>query len=421
MDIDTLPFLDAAEAETIRKEFGTPCYVYSERLLRAAAEDTLAFPHAYGLTVRYAMKALPTAAIVQLFCRLGLHFDASSLWEVRRALAAGIPADRISLSTQELGSDFPELVAKGVTVNLCSLDQVRRYGEACPEVPVGLRFNPGRGSGGNQKTNTGGPASSFGIWHEALGEVRSLVDRYDLRIHRIHTHIGSGSDPDEWQRIAQLSLALVPAFPDVTTLNLGGGYKVARRKDETGAHLPTVGAPVREVFTSFAHDHGRKLHLEIEPGTYLVANAGILLTTIQDTTETGSSGYRFLKLDAGMSEILRPCLYGSQHPMAVLPGTPTDAHDDYIVVGHACESGDLLTCAPGLPDVLAPRKLTRARLGDLFAIGGAGAYCSAMNAKNYNSFPEAPEILLREDGSRLLIRRRQTLEQLTANDLSLPT
>ena len=117
-----------------------------------------------------------------------------------------------------------------------------------------------------------------------------------------------------------------------------------------------------------------------------------------------------------MTEILRPSLYGSQHPVHLYPAKATGASRDYVIVGHCCESGDLISCAPGEPETLATRSLPEAAAGDLCVIGGAGAYCAGMSTKNYNSFPEAPEVLLRRDGKFSLIRRRQSLEQILQNE-----
>ena len=172
---------------------------------------------------------------------------------------------------------------------------------------------------------------------------------------------------------------------------------------------------MRVAFEELARETGREIHLEIEPGTYLLANAGALVTAIQDIAETDA--YRFLKLDAGMTEILRPSLYGAQHPLIVLPRRPTGKTVPAVAVGHCCESGDLLTPAPDEHEVLLPRLLPEAEIGDLCVIEGVGAYCAAMSAKNYNSFPEAQEVLLKENGEMGLIRRRQTLEQMLANEV----
>ena len=282
-----------------------------------------------------------------------------------------------------------------------------------------MRFNPGLGSGGTKRTNVGGPASSFGVWYEWLAEVQAIVARYELKMVRIHTHIGSGSDPAVWQKISTLSLDLVRQFPDVVTLNLGGGYKVARMADEVGTDLLECGAPVAKTLREFAEETGREIRLEIEPGTFLLANACSLLSVVQDVVSTGAQGYEFLKLNTGMTEILRPSIYGAQHPIFIFQAEPSAEVRDYIVAGHCCESGDILTPAPGDPELLATRSLPVASIGDLCVIDGAGAYCAAMSTKHYNSYPEAAEVMLDLENVPHLIRSRQQLEDLWGNEVSL--
>ncbi|MEL0099992.1 MAG: diaminopimelate decarboxylase, partial [Opitutae bacterium] len=346
-------FLTYEDLDEIQMEFGTPCFVYDEATLRANAREVLAFPHAYGLFPRYAMKAAPTAAILRIFNEEGLGIDASSVHEVERAVRAGFGTESISLSTQELADDFIYWAQDGIRINLCSLNQIDKVGKWGKVRRVGLRFNPGKGSGGNNRTNVGGPASSFGIWKDDLEKTISLCQDYRLVVDRIHTHIGSGSDPEVWKTVASMTLDLARSFPSVESINLGGGYKVARMPDEKATDLQEVGKPVKELFEAFANETGRELKLEIEPGTYLLAHACSLVTRIQDVTSTGKDGYRFLKLDSGMTEILRPSLYGAQHPIHLVcePGQQKFRESiDQVVVGHCCESGDLLTPAPGDPE-----------------------------------------------------------------------
>lgn len=126
---------------------------------------------------------------------------------------------------------------------------------------------------------------------------------------KLHTHIGSGSDPEVWAKVSKMSLELCHHFPDAHTLNLGGGFKVGRMQDESDADLDNIGHQVRENFEAFAQSTGRKLKLEIEPGTYLVANSASLVTQIHDIVDTGEAGYTFLKVDSGMTEVARPTLY----------------------------------------------------------------------------------------------------------------
>lgn len=415
---------------------GTPLYAYSLESLAKSADDVLAFPNAYGLTVRYAMKACPNGSILKYFSSRGICIDASSGFEVRRAMDMGIPAENISLSTQELPEDFAELIKMGAKINACSLSQLERIGQAFPNMSqkVGIRVNPGVGSGGFSssttgfsKTNVGGPSSSFGIWHELVtdGTVPAIVEKYGLEPERIHTHIGSGSDPAIWQSVARTSLSFCAIWDTVTALNLGGGYKVGRNPDEQTTDLGEIGAPVTEAFEEFAKEHGRELKLEIEPGTYLVANAGALVSQIQDKVSTKSptvdDGHIYLKMDAGMTDVLRPSLYGAIHPITILPASGKSADvgtstESVVVVGHCCESGDLMTPKPGEPEALEERTLRTATIGDIAVMDGSGAYCAGMSTKNYNSFPEAPEVLVDLDGGVHLIRKRQSLKQIYENE-----
>jgi diaminopimelate decarboxylase len=407
--------LDAKIAAEVRDRFGTPCYVYDRSRLEATAREALAFPAPFGFTLRYAMKANPSGGVLAAFRDLGVSIDASSDHEVDRALRAGFPPAAIQLTSQMPSRRLAEFIARGVLFNACSLHQLEEFGRAAPGRELSVRMNPGLGSGATNRTNTGGPAASFGIWHEYLADVRTIAERYDLRITRLHSHIGSGTDPEMWKRITRMTLDLAAKLPEVRLVNLGGGFKVGRMPGEGSVDLADVGEHLRQELLAFRDRDGRGLHLEIEPGTYLVANAGAVVATCVDVVDTGRDGYLFAKLDAGMTEVTRPSLYGAQHPIDVLAGARDQA--DVVFVGPCCESGDILTPAPGDPEALAPRRVARPRIGDLVVIGGAGAYCAAMSTINYNSYPQAPEVMLELDGSLRLLRRRQLLEQVWQNEV----
>eukprot|EP00536_Pseudo-nitzschia_multiseries_P013102 jgi/Psemu1/34191/gm1.34191_g len=434
---ETSVFLTAETAKACVDLAGSPTFAYSLEKLQESADACLAFPNAYGLTVRYAMKACPNSAILKFFSSKGIHIDASSGFEVKRAMDAGIPAENISLSTQELPANFADLINMGVKINACSVSQVERIGKAFEGTgqKVGIRVNPGTGSGGFSsstsgfsKTNVGGPASSFGIWYGLIedGTVPDLVSKYGLTVERIHTHIGSGSDPSIWQQVASKSLSFCNVWSTVETLNLGGGYKVGRVEGEVTTDLQKIGGPVTDAFRQFAEENGRELKLEIEPGTYLVAMSGALVSTIQDKVfTTGDDGHTFLKLDSGMTDVLRPSLYGAIHPMTILPGSGKSEDigsetEDVVVVGHCCESGDLMTPKPGEPEDLSERTLRKAEIGDLLVMDGSGAYCAGMSTKNYNSFPEAPEVMVDFEGKPHIIRTRQPLEEIYKNEVDVP-
>lgn len=406
--------LTVEEAAAVRSRFGTPCYVYDRAELEATARRALAFPSPFGFTLRYAMKANPSRGVLDVFRALGLHIDASSDHEVERALRAGFAPAAIQLTSQMPSRRLAEHLARGVLFNACSLHQLEAFGRAAPGREVSVRMNPGLGSGSTNRTNTGGPGSSFGIWHEYLGEVLEAAARHDVRITRLHTHIGSGTDLEVWKRVTRMTLDLAAKLPEVTAVNLGGGFKVPRMPGEPSVDLADVGGHVRQELLEFRDRAGRALRLEIEPGTYLVANAGAVVATCVDVVDTGREGYVFAKLDTGMTEVTRPSLYGAQHPIDVLAEGREEA--DVVFVGPCCESGDILTPAPGDPEGLAPRRVPRPRIGDLVVVGGAGAYCAAMSTINYNSYPQAPEVMLEPDGTLRLLRRRQRLEEVWATE-----
>ena len=401
-------------ASAVRDRFGTPCYVYDRARLEAAARRALAFPAPFGFTLRYAMKANPSRGVLDVFRALGLHVDASSDHEVARAIRAGYPPQAIQLTSQMPSRLLAEHLAAGVLFNACSLHQLEIVGRVAPGREISVRMNPGLGSGSAKRTNTGGPASSFGIWHDYLEDVKTIAKRHELTIGRLHTHIGSGTDPEVWKRVTRMTLDLAARLPDVRIVNLGGGLKIGRMPGEPSVDLDDVGAHVRNELLAFRDRDGRSLHLELEPGTYLVANAGYVVATVVDVVDTGRDGYLFAKLDTGMTEVTRPSLYGAQHPIDVL----ADGRDevDTVFVGPCCESGDILTPAPGDPEMLGPRRGPRPSIGDLVVIGGAGAYCAAMATVNYNSYPQAPEVMREPDGTLRLLRRRERLEEIWRNE-----
>ena len=360
------------------------------------------------------MKANPSRGILALFRELGLHIDASSDWEVERALAAGFAPAQIQLTSQLPSRRLKEHVARGVLLNACSLHQLDLFGQAAPGRAVAVRMNPGLGSGSTKRTNTGGPAASFGIWHEYLDEVKAVAARHRLTLRTLHSHIGSGTDPEIWKRVTRMTLDLAARLPEVTTVNLGGGLKVGRMPNEESVNLEEVAWHVRTELEGFRAREGRSLHLELEPGTLLVARSGVVVATCVDVVDTGRDGYLFAKLDTGMPEVARPALYGAQHPIDVLASGRPQA--DVVFVGPCCESGDILTPAPGDPEALGPRTVPRPQIGDLVLVGGAGAYCAGMAMINYNSYPQAPEIMLERDGTLRLLRQRQTLDQILTNE-----
>jgi len=415
--IEKMSFLTEELVRKIATEAETPIFVYSKEIIEESAQQALAFPNAYGLTVRYAMKANPNKSILKIFNKAGIHIDASSEFEIYRAVAAGVKGENILLTSQQIPHDFKKVMDTGAKFNACSLHQLEEYGKAMPGTKVSVRFNPGRGSGGTKKTDVGGPNSSFGVWLEYADEVKAIAEKYNLTIERIHTHIGSGSDPDVWEVVSEYTLELVEQFPDVKYVNLGGGFKVGRMADEVSTDLQKIGVPVQARFEDFAKKHGRELHLEIEPGTFLIALSGVIVMQVMDKVDTGSNGHQFLKVNTGMDSNTRPSLYNARHPLIVVPREPREGGNvvDYVVVGHCCESGDIFTVKDyGDPD---PRPMEECEIGDYMVMEGIGAYCSSMCTKNYNSYPEMGGIVIDKAGNIFRIRNPQSVEAVYINEV----
>lgn len=416
-----LPFASDGELTSIGDTYGTPLYVHHENTYRRYAKEALEAPNAFGLTVRYAMKANPHRAVLRIFDDMGIGIDASSYYEVRRALAAGIAPQKIQLSSQEMPTParLKELVELGVVYNSASLAQLQLFADLFPggAYPLSVRVNPGLGSGHNRRTNTAGRGASFGIWRDDVPRVIEIAARHALKISRLHSHVGSGSDWRIWQKAASMTLAVARDLPDVDIVNLGGGYKIDRMAPEKSMSFQAAFPPVKKAFEAFAAETGRQLRLEIEPGTFLSANACLLLARIADIVDTGKNGYRFLKLDASMTELLRPMIYGDRHPIRLL-GKTSGAATPYVVVGTCCESGDIFTPRQGNPEEIDTVLLPEARRGDYVAVMAAGAYGSAMSVRNYNSRPGCAEVMILADGSHRLITRAEAPEEVWDRELT---
>jgi diaminopimelate decarboxylase len=420
--VEQLKFLSEDDVRTVAEQFGTPVFVYDEATIEQSSRTMSTLPNAHGLTVRYSLKACPSQAIIRLFARQGFSFDASSVWEARRAVIAGVDPSKISMTAQEavFDANLRELIDAGLQFDAGSLHQLEEYGRNYPGGEVAIRINPGFGSGLVGRLNSGGPQSSFGIWHEQLPEVKRILEEHGLRLVRLQSHIGSGHHWDILVDAVRKLLSFARDLQDVHTLDLGGGYRVSALLSDPVYDHTEWARVVTEELTSFAEETGRRLHTEVEPGTYLTALAGALVTKVIDKADTGADGNSFLKINSGLTEIARPSYYGVQHPIVSVPATggPRAADDveEHNVVGHCCIAGDVLTASYKPVEQLAPVTLGRTEIGDYLVIERAGSYCSSMSMKNFNSYPEAAEVLRRADGSFDLIRARQTIEQVVVNE-----
>ncbi len=397
-------------------EHGTPLWVYDAATIRARAASLRRFD-----VVRFAQKACSNVHILRVLREAGVKVDSVSRGEILRALAAGYTAggDEIVFTADLFDhATLATVVEHRIPVNAGSIDMLHQLGAASPGHPVWLRINPGFGHGHSHKTNTGGEHSKHGIWHADLGEALAAVRRHGLHLAGLHMHIGSGVD---YGHLAQVGAAMVglvkqavAAGHDLHAISAGGGLSIPYREGDAGIdvdHYFGLWDTARREAEALV---GHALTLELEPGRYLVAESAVLLAEVRAVKNAGAN--RFVLVDAGFNELMRPAMYGSFHAMTLLPqngdGVGRSLHET-VVAGPLCESGDVFTQAAG-GEVLT-RALPEARVGDLLVIHDAGAYGASMSS-NYNSRPLAAEVLV-DGGAGRLIRRRQTVEELLALEL----
>ncbi len=406
-----------AQLRLIAAEYGTPAYVYDAEVIRSQYRRVAHFD-----TVRFAQKACSNVHVLRLLRELGASVDCVSAGELERALRAGFEPGGVApehapiVYTADVISKaaLARVVELGVPVNTGSEDMLDQVGQARSGHPVWLRINPGFGHGHSKKTNTGGESSKHGIWFDNLQRALEIVKQRKLRLVGLHMHIGSGADMEHLGRVCDAMedavRVTVEAGLAVSAISGGGGLTIPYRAGERDVDPEAYFQLWDRARKRIQQRVGREVGLELEPGRFLVAQAGSLLTEVLATKNVGSN--HFTLVDAGFNDLVRPAMYGAFHEISVVApeGSGERTLKPTVVAGPLCESGDVFTQNDQAEVV--PRLLPEAKVGDLLVIHDAGAYGASM-ASNYNSRPLCPEVLLDVDGPRL-IRRRQSIEELLA-------
>ncbi|RLM71156.1 diaminopimelate decarboxylase [Halorubrum sp. Atlit-8R] len=412
---------DADRLRDLAAEHETPLYVQDLDRVRENCERLLAaFPDA---DVRYAVKAHTGRAVLEAVRDAGLDAECASAGEVDRALAAGFDGSRLhytAVNPPARDLDYVAGVAAAepdLTVTVGAVDTLDRLAERGYDGRVCVRVNPGVGAGHHEKVTTGG-AAKFGIpYDRAADAARDAAERFDVV--GVHAHAGSGIDPEQLDSHRELvarmgDLARDLADPDgdaapvaLDYVDVGGGFGVPYEEDAPPLDLPAVAEATREAVAPLPDG----TDLAVEPGRYVVADAGVLLTRVNTVKPTPDE--TVVGVDAGMTDLLRPAMYDAYHPIRNLGGgrgrdggdAPPVAEREatpVTVAGPICETGDTLGTNRALAD---PRR------GDLLAVGIAGAYGYEM-ASQYNSRPRPAEVAL-DDGTATVVRRREALDDLT--------
>lgn len=392
----------------LAREFGTPAYVVAEDDLRARARAFMDAASASGqgdMPVVFASKAFPCTAVLELFAQEGLWCDVASGGELHLALGAGFPAERIVVhGNAKSHAELAAALAAGVGyIVIDNLDEVQRLGRLTAEEPretpqpVLLRATPDVRGDTHEKISTGQADSKFGFsMGEVAGAAAAVGAVPGLQLAGIHAHIGSQLLDLEPFRREVAELAGLGSFP---VWDLGGGLGVLYTAEQPAP--PQVEEYV-EALVAAAREHGMADgRLMIEPGRALCANAGVTLYSVESVKQNVS---RWVAVDGGMSDNLRPMLYGARYEahIADRPG----GGEPCVLAGKHCESGDVIVREALLRD---PRP------GDVVVTPATGAYGHAM-ANNYNGVPRPPVIFCSEGRARVVVRRER-FDDLTARDV----
>lgn len=397
-------YIGSIRAEELAEAFGTPVYVYDREVIEGNY-SALRGSIKYGdLEIMYACKANSNVEVLRTLRDLGAGLDAVSPWEALLGVRVGFRREKILFTGNNVADSEMVFVRGelGVLVNVDSLSQLKRYGRLFPETEVSVRINPGIGAGHHGYAVTGG-MTKFGIYLSQLEQVKALLRDYRLRLVGLHAHIGSGIlEVDPFVRAADVLIEVASRFPSVEFIDVGGGFGIPYRPGERPLDLVSLGDRLTELMEGFASRHGH-VRLRIEPGRYIVGNAGVLLVRVVDIKEVEMGGVRkvFVGVDSGMNHLIRPALYGAHHEVVAASKADWPKVVRADVVGNICESGDVLTTEVELPEV---------EEGDVLAIMNAGAYGYSMSS-NYNLRPRPPEVVVYKGGA-VLIRRRETFEDL---------
>ncbi|NWC61721.1 diaminopimelate decarboxylase [Cedecea sp. P7760] len=413
---DTTTALNAQNLLTLPAEFGCPVWVYDAEIIRQQIAQLRQFD-----VIRFAQKACSNIHILKLMREQGVKVDSVSQGEIERALAAGYKPlenpDDIVFTADVIDNATLALVAEQkIPVNIGSVDMLHQLGEVSPGHRVWLRINPGFGHGHSQKTNTGGENSKHGIWLSDMPKALEAMQRYGIHLVGIHMHIGSGVDYGHLEQVCGAMVQQVIDFgQDLEAISAGGGLSIPYREGEETIdtdHYYGLWNAARE---KIAAHLGHPVKLEIEPGRFLVAEAGVLVSQVRAVKDMGSR--HFVLIDAGFNDLMRPSMYGSYHHISALAGDGRELAAlqprETVVAGPLCESGDVFTQQEG--GKVETRLLPPVKPGDYLVLHDTGAYGASMSS-NYNSRPLLPEVLF-DNGSARLIRRRQTIQELLALEL----
>ena len=404
-------YIDGVSSLELAEKFDTPLYVLAERRIRENYRGlyNALTKHFSKVRIYYSAKANTSLSVLKILESEGACLDTVSPGEVFLALKANFTPDRVLFTGTSVRDDeLRFLVDSGVTINIDSLSQLRRLLKFHVPELISVRVNPEIGAGHHEHCVTAGKDSKFGIWEADVIKAYESAREAGVKKFGIQMHIGSGILTVEPFILAAEKLLEIARHVheevgvDFDFIDFGGGLGVPYRPNEEALNIDlfaerALGLYVKRIEE---YDLGEPWFF-IEPGRYIVCDAGVLLTRVNTVKITPFK--KFVGVDAGFNTLIRPAMYGSYHPIVVANRLDFEEEETYDVAGPLCESGDLLA---------RDRQLPRISEGDLLAILNAGAYGFSMSSQ-YNSRPRCAEVLVK-DGEYALIRRRENFESLLA-------
>lgn len=396
-------YLSNEQLRNIAAEFGTPLYVYNaDRITEQFQQLQQAFT-SDKVRIFYACKALTNINILKHIRSIGCKVDCSSINEAKLAIYAGfLPADILYTSNGIAFDEIEEAVSLGININIDSLSNLQKFGKKYGHsYPIGIRLRPNIMAGGNLKISTGHDTSKFGIPIEQLADIIRIMEQYQLHIAGLHVHTGSEiKDVAVFMKVTDVFFELVPHFPELQFLDLGGGFKVPYQDDEEGTDIQLLAKEILAFEQKIEQTYQRSFQVWFEPGKFLVSEAGYLLTVVNVLKETGAT--TFAGVNSGFNHLIRPMFYEAYHRIRNI-SNENGTTKNYTITGNICET-----------DTFAwERPMNEIREGDLLVFDNAGAYGFEM-ASNFNSRYRPAEVLVK-DGKAYLIRKREVFEDLLRN------
>ncbi|MEI6585324.1 MAG: diaminopimelate decarboxylase [Sediminibacterium sp.] len=397
-------------AETLSKiaaTYGTPVYVYDTDKISYQFQQLKTQFAKTNTRFFYASKALTNINILQHILNIGCNIDCSSINEAKLAIHTGFDPNNILYTSNGIDfSEIEEAAALGVNINIDSLSNLEKFGEKFGHsYPVGIRLRPNIMAGGNLKISTGHQSSKFGIPIEQLKEILQLVKKYNLYIRGLHIHTGSEiKDVAVFMKVADVFVDLIPNFPEVDFLDLGGGFKVGYKEKDPTTDIAELAHEIKIFLTGLEKTHLRKFECWFEPGKYLVSEAGFLVTKVNVLKDFNH--ITFAGVDSGLNHLIRPMMYDAYHRIENISNTSGNKKK-YTITGNICETDTFGS----------DRLLHEIREGNFLAIYNAGAYGFEMSS-NYNARFKPAEVMVKE-GIPQLIRKRDVFTDLLRNQTPL--